>query len=194
MGVGSRWRPLPASAKLLSLIVMVGLASSLAACGSDRKRGRGTHDAGVPSFQFGPVARPIGVLFAGMDRDFDRVVSSDEAVAGIEDEWASVDGGEDQRVTAFEIAAWAETSLGDASALPNHMTFDRDLDGEVTEGEFTERLRIEFGKLDRNDDKQITRSEIVFELPNRSMGRNGSGKGGGGRRHERGGGGQGRRR
>jgi hypothetical protein len=194
MGIQDRRGLFRVSTKILYPLMTIGLVFGLAACGADKKRGRGMSGAGGTSFEFGPVVRPIGVLFAGMDRDLDRVVSLDEAFAGIDNEWASVNGGEDQRVTAFEISAWAKVSLGDAAALPNHITFDRDLDGEVTEVEFTERLRIEFGKLDRNDDKQITRAEIVFELPNRPLRSGASGMRKGGARQEGGGGRRDRRR
>ena len=147
----------------------------------------------------GPIVRPVGVLFAAMDRDADQVVSFDEAKAGIDIQWASIEAGSDRRVTAHEIADWAENSLGSSSALPNHMSFDFDLDGDVTETEFKERMRYEFGMLDKNGDRHITRDELLFELPNR-RGRGGEGRGmrggGGGdegRGEGRGGGSGGRR-
>ncbi len=136
---------------------------------------------------------PVALLFAIMDHDFDRVVLSDEAVVGIDAEWLRVDSGEDQLATAHDIADWAEISLGQAIALPNHMSFDFDLDDEVTENEFKDRMRHEFDKLDKNDDKQLIRSELVLEPPVRPVGRAFGGQDSWGSDRSKGGGGPGGR-
>ena len=176
------------SNRLFGLMIVLG-ALSLGACESKNQRPMAPSTR-LTNPVMGPMVRPIGLLFAGMDLDFDRVVTSDEAVDGIAAEWSRVDPGDDLRVTAFDIAAWAESSLGSKSALPNHVSFDTDLDGEVTKLEFSDRLRQEFRKLDKNGDNRIVRAELVTDMPlSARRGQRGGRRGGqgGGRRGSNGG-------
>ena len=78
------------------------------------------------------------------------------------------------------MSDWAETALGNPEALPNHIAFDVNLDGQISEEEFRSRLTDEFDRLDRDHDGELTRAEMLMDVPLRSQGGAGGGTGGGG--------------
>lgn len=121
----------------------------------------------------GRVARPVALLFAGMDTDRDYIIAQDELAAAIVREWASLPQGAQGNVPAIAIADWAGTVLGDPEALPNHLAFDVNLDGQVSETEFRTRLTGEFAQLDRDHDGRLTRAEMLRDLPVRSQSQGG---------------------
>ena len=78
------------------------------------------------------IARPIALLFAGMDVDHDHVIDEAELANGIMREWQAIGT---RTVSALSLAEWSVYALGDADALPNHIAFDRNFDGQVTDAE-----------------------------------------------------------
>lgn len=176
------------------VIALIGAFLILAACASSPPERPGGKDArrSAPPMSTGAMARPIAVVFATMDTNQDRVVSASELAVGIKTEWALADANNDEITSAVEIGEWAEISLGSRDTLPNHMSFDRNLSGSITQTEFAERFALEFEQLDTNADQRLTRSELFIVLPARgnatrdqgrkppSEGRRGGGGGRGG--------------
>jgi len=139
-----------------------------------------------PSVQGGMIARPVALLFAGMDVDHDHVIDEAELANGITRDWQAMG---EKTVSALALAEWSVYALGDADALPNHIAFDRNFDGQVSEAEFRARLISEFAQLDKDHDQQLTRAELLIKAPARSESRSSASSSEGGQRP---GGGRGR--
>ncbi|MEZ6010602.1 MAG: EF-hand domain-containing protein [Hyphomonas sp.] len=173
----------PRPAALAVSIALLGVLF-IAGCAS-RQPPRGGPEGGPPgggpggsggaalTLDGGRVARPVALLFAGMDTDRDYIIAQDELAAGIVREWASLPQSAQGNVPAIAIADWAGTVLGDPEALPNHLAFDVNLDGQVNETEFRTRLADEFAQLDHDHDGRLTRAEMLRDLPVRSQGQGG---------------------
>ncbi len=171
-------------------------ALTLSGCASKPERGgRGggaKADRGG-SYQGGIIARPIAILLTGMDANGDYQVSNAELAEGVEIEWANLSRGKPGKVSAIELADWAKQVMGSAEAMPNSISFDTDLNAQITELEFGDRLRAEFALLDKDKDWNLTRAELVSRLPapniqDRRQGSGGRGEGrgsGGGDRPRR---------
>lgn len=187
----------PRPAALAVTFALLG-ALLIAACTS-RQPPRGGPQAGPPgsggpggqmsaSLSGGQIARPVALLFTGMDSDHDYTVGPAELTAGISSEWASLPISARGTVPAVAMSNWAAMALGNPDALPNHIAFDVNLDGQISEEEFRTRLTQEFGRLDRDQDGGLTRAEMLMDVPLRSQG--GETGGMGGRRPPGGGGGR----
>lgn len=140
------------------------------------------------------IARPVAILFTGLDANRDMMVTADELNAGIEAEFARADTDRSGVITGFEMVDWGRTVLGDAEALPDLRAMDVDLNYTVTPQEFSTALRREFEKLDRNADGVLTRAELLMDAPMRMQSGGGNGGGSapsGAPRGGRGGGGRG---
>ncbi|MEQ8301210.1 MAG: hypothetical protein RH945_11780 [Hyphomonas sp.] len=164
------------------------LAAALLATACTSRPQPPRNDAGQserPSVQGGMIARPVALLFASMDVDHDHVIDEAELANGITREWQAIG---EKTVSALALAEWSVYALGDADALPNHIAFDRNFDGQVTEVEFHARLISEFAQLDKDHDQQLTRAELLIKAPARSQSRGASNDSEGGQR--RGGGGR----
>jgi Ca2+-binding EF-hand superfamily protein len=136
------------------------------------------------------VARPVALLFVGMDIDHNLIVTEDELNKGIDAEFARADQDKSGVITGFEMMDWGKAVLGDSEALPDLREMDTDMNYTVTPPEFATALRHAFQRMDVNGDGALTRAEMLFEIPNMRMGAPGGEVGGGRRR----GSGEGRRR
>ena len=116
------------------------------------------------------VARPVALLFTGMDANHDFVVTLDELDAAINGEFARADVDGSGAVTGFEMVDWGKTVLGDGEALPDLRAMDADMNYTVTPREFAVGLRHEFDRLDKDGDKMLTRAELLIETPARMHG------------------------
>jgi len=168
---------------LTRTIAFTLLASSLliSACASKPDR-RPPPGSNAKSYQ-GMAAKPIGLLFTSMDQNGDSIVQAAEATAGITGEWTKLSARGD--LGALNYAEWAAVSLGSEDALPSFISFDRDLNGRLSQTEFEDRLRTEFSDLDKNADSALQRSELIFTIapPRQAQGgeqRQRGGRGGGG--------------
>ena len=121
------------------------------------------------------LAMPIAFVFVGMDQDGDKRVSRTEVTAGIPAEWANLQNIGGDQISALELAAWSEQTLGTRDSIPSHLSFDTDIDGAISENEFRIRMEAEFEKLDKNKDGTLDRSELVFQMPTFSRGSRGGG-------------------
>lgn len=110
-------------------------------------------------------ARPVSLLFTGMDTDFNKAVSRAELSAGIDREWKAMQPSFSQKVSAIKFSRWAEQTLGSTEALPSRLSFDSDLDNQITKDEFSARLIASFDALDGDDDAMLSRAELVFTAP-----------------------------
>lgn len=147
---------------------------------------------GMPGSQMqeAKITRPVALLFTGMDANHDLVVSTDELLKGIDEEFARADVDRSGVVTGFEMADWCKTALGDAEALPDLREMDTDINYTVTPHEFTTALKHQFERMDKNGDGLLTRAEMLMDAPHFRMGGE-SGAPSGGQRPKGGGGGRG---
>lgn len=145
--------------------IALGLATTMCACASGPQHGGrgGGHGAGpgAGGFQGGYVARATALLFVDYDADGDRRVTRAEAEAGAEADFAASDQDGSSDLSVFELAGWAEHTLGAADAPPSRLSFDSDLSGSITRTEFLSRLASEFASADANGDGVLARSELV---------------------------------
>ena len=174
--------------KKTTLAILALGALTITACASQPERGgrdggpRGERGGG--SYQGGIIARPLALLLTGMDANGDYRVSGQEVATGIEAEWANLSQG-DRAVSALKLGDWAKTVLGSAEAMPNSIAFDTDLNGQITQLEFGDRLRAEYARLDKDSDGFVSRAEMVSELPAPNIeSQQGSRQSGGGGRGE----------
>lgn len=171
-------------------LVMSGMTLSACATKSDRRGPPPDRQGGERSQKTsGTFLQPVGGLFLAMDADGDKVVSKAEAQFGIQKEYDTFD----TRPSATFFANWSIASLGSTDAMPTFMSFDRDFNGIVSEREFSSQLERDFDRLDKNQDGNLERSEmlIAFEAPRGRDRQEGGGrdnkqkKGGGGGRPSR---------
>ncbi|KCZ92776.1 hypothetical protein [Hyphomonas johnsonii] len=163
-----------AGACLATLVLVTGCASSR----QPPRDGTPPRTAGA-SVQGGKIARPVALLFAGMDRDQNHVIDEAELALGIAQDWKGFNVRGRSGVSALSLAEWSVYALGDADALPNHIAFDANFDGQVSEVEFRNRLTSEFAQLDRDHDLRLTRAEMLIDAPARAQSQ-GSGRASGG--------------
>ena len=125
------------------------------------------------------IARPVALLFTGMDANRDLLVTRDELDAAIDAEFARADVDGSGVITGFEMIDWSKLVLGDGEALPDLRSMDTDMNYTVTPFEFATGLRHEFDRLDKNSDKVLTRAELLMDAPTRMQGGGGGASGGG---------------
>ncbi len=124
------------------------------------------------------IARPIAILFTGMDANRDLVLSREEFEAAIPTEFARADVDHSGVITGFEMTDWCRLMMGDKEAQPDMRAADTDMNYTITPAEFSVALRHEFDHMDKDQDGRITRAEMLMDAPQRMMGREG-GQGGG---------------
>ena len=180
-------------------IISVLMLGSAAACasGPPEPPGGGPPDGEHPGslLQEAKFARPVAILFTGMDANRDLVLTREELEAAIPLEFARADVDHGGVITGFEMTDWRRLMMGDKEAQPDMRAADTDMNYTVTPEEFIIALRHEFNRVDKDQDGRIARAELLIDAPQRLMGRE-SGQGGGrqgqnGRRDHPGGGGPG---
>ncbi len=160
----------------ISLFALLALALTACASGPEKGPRRGGERGGGDAGFEGYAAQPVTLLFAGMDQNQDLRIEGEELLAGINREWIRLSSA--PSIGALEFGRWAESALGSADALPSFISFDRDLNGRLTELEFDDRLRAEFADLDKNKDGVLERTELVFRVTRPSRGEQGGQQGG----------------
>lgn len=145
--------------RVISTALALGCALAAAACAHSGppRQGRGgpAGDAG------GFVAQPIALVMSDFDADHDRTITRDELEAGAAAAWRELDENGDGDATPFELEAWQARALGSTEATPGRVTFDRNLDGRITEEEFLAALRNQFQRLDADGNAALARAELV---------------------------------
>ena len=82
------------------------------------------------------VVSPGALLYASFDRNFDGVISVEEIEAGAVVAFDVADKNRDGFITDFEQTGWAARMGSGGDVMANAMTFDIDLDRQVTRTEF----------------------------------------------------------
>ena len=115
------------------------------------------------------VASPLGLAIVGFDRDGDLSVTRPEYDWGASKSFAGFDRNNDGFLSLIELTPWSEATLGNSGALPGRFDFDRDGDDKVSQAEFSALFGARFTALDKNNDKALSRSELVSfaDLPRR---------------------------
>lgn len=87
------------------------------------------------------TVRPGALLFASFDTNHDGRITREEFDAGARASFGVADANGDGVISGFEQNDWAKAVGTDNDILSNPMTFDTDLDRNVTEAEFVAGLR-----------------------------------------------------
>ena len=181
----------PQNLRRTSTAVLLVSVLALSACASQPERrgppqdGQGRQGGGGGGGQSsGTFMHPVAALFSSMDTNRDKRVSFEEVQSGSQAEWAGIG----ERPSATYFAKWSLETLGSTDAMPTFMSFDRDFNGVISEGEFSSQLEREFKRLDKNADNVLDRSEMIVAFAARQgersrggqeQGRGGRGQGGG---------------
>lgn len=172
-------------ARVIISVLALGCASACAS-GPPGPPGGGPPGGEHPGsmLQEAKIARPIAILFTGMDANRDLVLTREELEAAIPIEFARADVDNSAVITGFEMTDWCRLMMGDKEAQPDMRAVDSDMNYTVTPPEFTTALRREFTRMDKDQDGRITRAEMLMDAPPRMMGRETpqGGPPGGGRR------------
>jgi hypothetical protein len=117
------------------------------------------------------TASPVALAIAGFDRDGDLEVSRSEYDEQVQRSFVRGDRDQDGTIGLIELSAWAEVTLGNATALPGRFDFDRDGDDRISSGEFGAEFTRRFAELDKNKDSKLSRTELVtfVALPDGSL-------------------------
>ena len=159
-------------------VLALGCATACAS-GPPGPPGGGPPDGARPGgmLQEAKIARPIAILFTGMDANRDLVLSREEFEAAIPTEFARADVDHSGVVTGFEMTDWCRLMMGDKEAQPDMRAADTDMNYTITPAEFSVALRHEFDRMDKDQNGIITRAEMLMDAPQRMMGLEGGPRG-----------------
>ncbi len=129
------------------------------------------------------TVRPGALLFASFDTNHDGRITREEFEAGARASFRVADANGDGVISGFEQNDWAEAMGTSNDILSNPMTFDTDLDRNVTEEEFVAGLRRIAEPITDAQTGVIRFSDLVQPLrpPESTPGRGGPPPGPGGR-------------
>lgn len=149
-------------------VLALGCATACAS-GPPGPPGGGPPDGQRPGsmLQEAKIARPIAILFTGMDANRDLVLTKDELEAAVPVEFARADVDQSGVITGFEMTDWCRLMLGDKEAQPDMRAADTDMNYTITPQEFAVALRHEFTRMDKDQDGRITRAEMLMDAPQR---------------------------
>lgn len=108
------------------------------------------------------VVSPGALIYASFDRNFDAVVSVEEIEAGAAAAFDMADKSGDGVVTGFEQTDWATRMASATDVMANAMTFDIDLDRQVTRVEFVAGFKRLAGQINPSGD--LTFTDLVRPL------------------------------
>lgn len=113
------------------------------------------------------MAPPVSLLLTEFDKNNDGVTSIKELQSGIAVEWQQFE----KPRSAIRFGQWRAQKFGSGEAFPAHLAFDRDFDGKVSKSEFSNRLSSGFERLDKNNDTQLSRAEMLVTMKPSNEGR-----------------------
>jgi hypothetical protein len=108
------------------------------------------------------VVSPGALAFASFDRNSDGRITVAEIEAGALVAFAAADRNGDGFITGFEQADWAAAMGSTSDVLANTMTFDIDLDRQVTKTEFTAGLKRIAASIQPSGD--LTFADLLLPL------------------------------
>lgn len=108
------------------------------------------------------IVAPGALIYASFDRNFDGVVTPEEMEAGAAIAFDVADKNRDGFITGFEQADWAARMASGGDLMANAMTFDIDLDRQVTRAEFIAGFKRLAGQI--NPAGELTFADLVRPL------------------------------
>lgn len=108
------------------------------------------------------VVSPGALIYASFDRNFDGVISMAEIETGAAGAFDVADKNGDGIITGFEQTDWAARMASAADLMANAMTFDIDLDRQVTRAEFVAGFKRLAGQINPAGD--LTFIDLVRPL------------------------------
>lgn len=108
------------------------------------------------------VVAPGALVYASFDKNFDGVVTLDEMEAGAALAFDVADKNRDGFITGFEQTDWAARMASAGDLMGNAMTFDIDLDRQVTRAEFIAGFKRLAGQI--NPAGELTFADLVRPL------------------------------
>jgi len=108
------------------------------------------------------VVAPGALIYASFDRNFDGVITMDEIDAGAALAFDVADKNRDGVITGFEQTDWAARMGAAGDVMANAMTFDIDLDRQVTRAEFIAGFKRLAGQI--NPAGELTFVDLVRPL------------------------------
>lgn len=121
-----------------------------------------TKDRGPAEIRGTIQAQPIALFFTGLDTDHDKIVTRAELDLGMDADWRAMEPSVTGKVGAFKIEDWALSTLGSRDAYPTRLSFDSNLDNQVSAAEFKNRLVRTFDDMDEDGNGQLSRAELIF--------------------------------
>ena len=129
----------------------------------DRVSGVAPAGAGMPRVPEGvKIVAPGALIYASFDRNFDGVITLDEMDAGAALAFDVADKNHDGFITGFEQTDWAARMASAGDLMGNAMTFDIDLDRQVTRAEFIAGFKRLAGQI--NPAGELTFADLVRPL------------------------------
>ncbi len=162
-------KPLGLSLLLTAYLAPAALSQSGARSGPEEIISLKSAEPSEDIAQLGSIlqASPISMVFTSFDSDFDKFVNRAELNAGIDREWASMNPSFRGNVGAINFEDWMVSALGANDAAPTRLSFDTDINGQISKAEFTRRLTLSFEGLDKDDDDALSRTELTFRVARR---------------------------
>lgn len=108
------------------------------------------------------VVAPGALIYASFDKNFDGVVTLAEMEAGAALAFDVADKNRDGFITGFEQTDWAARMGAAGDVMANAMTFDIDLDRQVTRAEFIAGFKRLAGQI--NPSGELTFADLVRPL------------------------------
>lgn len=110
------------------------------------------------------TVQPGALLFASFDGNHDGRITPAEFEAGAAASFAVADKNSDGQITGFEQTDWANAIGTGNDILANPMTFDADLDRNVTQSEFVTGLRRIAASMSEPRTGDILFSQLIQPL------------------------------
>ena len=145
----------------------LALALAAAACASGG-RDRSPPGTGA-AYQISAFTTGAAMLFVQFDTDRDYTTTKAELDAGIPAEWARASDGK-PTMTPLMFETWSAKALGGPNLGPYRLSFDTNVNNEITQDEFRAAILDKFTRFDTDKDGNVRRVDMVERLPDRGMG------------------------
>jgi hypothetical protein len=106
------------------------------------------------------------MLFAEADANHDRRTTSEELDAWTDAQWKIL-AGDKSAIGAVRFSEWTTSLFGpvDIASQFGNLSFDRNMDGQITREEFTAEMRRRLAFRDASADGVVERGELWVRLP-----------------------------
>ena len=114
------------------------------------------------------IVRAGAMVFASYDANLDGTVTDTEVATGAARSFKAADGDADGALSGLEQGDWARRVGAGPDVLSNPMTFDADLDRQVTEAEFVAGIGRLAGQHKRPGAGDIQLRDMIRRIDDRS--------------------------